>query len=138
MYNIGQWDPLRDLDAFFSRSPLRNSKKSDEWVPSVDIVEDDKEFLLKAEMPEVRKEDIKMNVEDGVLSFSGERRIERIEEGKKFHRVERSYGSFARSFALPENIKASAISAEFKDGLLKIHLPKEEAARPKSIDIKVG
>ena len=113
-----------------------------EWSPSVDISEDDKEFLVKAELPDVKREDIKVNVENGVLTITGERKFEKEEKGKKYHRIERSYGSFTRSFTrsftLPEAVKADKVAAEFKDGLLHVRLPKDESAKPKNIAVNVG
>jgi HSP20 family protein len=109
-----------------------------EWSPSVDITEDEKEFLVKAELPDVKKEDIKVNVENGVLTITGERKFEKEEKGKKYHRIERAYGNFTRSFTLPEAVKADKVAAEFKDGVLNVRLPKDEAAKPKSIAVKVG
>ncbi len=108
-----------------------------EWAPCVDISEDDKEFVVKAELPEVKKDDVKVTVEDGTLSIRGERKAEKEEKGKKFHRIERSYGSFERSFALPEAADAGKISSEFKYGVLTVHLPKNPNAKPKAIEIKV-
>jgi HSP20 family protein len=104
----------------------------------VDISEDDKEYLIKAEVPEMKKEEIKINVHDDVLAISGERKYEKEEKGKKYHRVERAYGSFVRTFALPEDADGSKVSAEYKDGVLKVHLPKSEKAKPKAIEVKVG
>ncbi|MBH0187604.1 MAG: Hsp20/alpha crystallin family protein, partial [Nitrospira sp.] len=96
------------------------------------------EYLIKAELPEVKKEDVKVSVEDGVLTLSGERRQEKEEKGKKYHRVERSYGSFVRSFSLPESVDEGGVKAEYKDGVLNLHLPKTEKVKPKSIEVKVG
>lgn len=106
-----------------------------EWAPVVDITEDDKEYLISAELPEIKKEEIKITVENGVLILSGERKRESEEKGKKFHRVERAYGTFVRTFALPDNANANQVNAQFKDGLLKIHVGKSEAARPKMIEV---
>jgi HSP20 family protein len=86
----------------------------------------------------VNKEDVKVTVEGGVLSISGERKAEKEEKDKKYHRIERSYGSFIRSFTLPEGASSDKIGAEFKDGILRLHLPKDEKAKPKSIDVKIG
>lgn len=109
-----------------------------EWTPLVDITEDEKEYLIKAELPEVKKEDVKVTVEDGVLTITGERKFEKEEKDKKYHRIERAYGSFMRSFTLPDTAAGDKVSAEFKDGVLKVHLPKSPEAKPKSIDVKVG
>ena len=107
------------------------------WSPLVDIAEDDKEYLVKAELPETKRDEIHVSVDDGVLTIRGERKIEHEEKNRKYHRVERAYGHFARSFALPEDSDGSRANAEFKDGVLKVHLPKNPEAKPKSIDIKV-
>jgi HSP20 family protein len=132
------------LSTIFGRAPVATSgdKKEAitvaEWSPLVDITEDDKEYLVKAELPEMKKEEIKINVHEDVLSISGERKYEKEEKGKKYHRVERAYGSFVRSFTLPEDADGSKINAEYKDGVLKIHLPKSEKAKPKAIEVRVS
>lgn len=144
-----RWDPFRELEDMserlnrvFSRPSLRNNGKENltvaDWMPTVDISETEGEYLIKAELPEVKKEDVKVTVENGVLTLQGERRQEKEEKGKKFHRVERSYGSFVRSFALPESVDESAVKAEYKDGVLNLHLPKAEKVKPKAIDVKVA
>jgi HSP20 family protein len=109
-----------------------------EWAPLVDIVEDGQEYLIKAEVPEVTKDNIKVTFENDVLTITGERKSEKEEKGKKFHRIERTYGTFARSFALPEDADGSKVSADFKDGILRVHLPKTEKAKPKSIEVTVS
>ena len=109
-----------------------------EWSPLVDITEDEKEYLIKAEVPEIKKEDIKLLVQDNVLTISGERKSEKEEKGKKYHRVERTFGSFMRSFTLPEDADGSKVAAEYKDGMLNVRLPKSEKAKPKSIEVKVA
>ena len=107
------------------------------WSPRVDIVENDKEFVIKAEIPEVKKEDVKVTADNGVLTIQGERKQEKEEKGKKFHRVERYYGSFTRSFTLPENVDETKIKANFKDGMLNLQVPKSEKSKPKAIEVKV-
>jgi HSP20 family protein len=109
-----------------------------EWTPLVDITEDDKEYLIKAELPEVKKDDVKVTVENGLLTISGERKIEKEEKGKRYHRVERAYGSFVRSFSLPDDADGNKVNAEFKDGVLRVHLAKSEHAKPKQIEVKVS
>jgi HSP20 family protein len=109
-----------------------------EWAPSVDIIEDEKEWLLKADLPEVMKDDVKVTVENGVLTITGERKFEKEEKDKKYHRIERSYGNFLRSFTLPDGADGSKVNAEFKDGVLKVHLPKGEKAKPKTVEVKVA
>jgi len=104
----------------------------------VDIAEDDKEYVITAELPEIKKEGVKVTVESGVLTISGERKFEKEEKGKKYHRIERAYGSFVRSFTVPDDADGSKVSAEFKEGVLRVHMPKSEKARPKSVEIKVS
>ena len=144
-----RWDPFRELEDMserlnrvFSRPSLRNSGKENltvaDWMPTVDISESDGEYLIKAELPEVKKEDVKVTVENGVLTLQGERRQEKEEKSKRFHRVERSYGSFVRSFSLPESVDESSVRADYKDGVLNLHLPKSEKVKPKAIDVKVA
>lgn len=145
-----RWSPLRDLEEMEKRLSgvigraigMPNAEKEEaisvaEWSPMVDITEDEKEYVVKAEIPEMKKEDIKIKVHDDVLSISGERKHEKEEKGKKYHRVERSYGSFVRSFTLPEDADGSKIAAEYKDGLLKVHLPKSEKAKSRAVEVKI-
>jgi len=103
----------------------------------VDISEDEKEYLIKAELPEVRKEDVKVTAEAGTLTIMGERRFENGEQGKKYHRVERTYGTFGRAFSLPPDASPAKVSAELKDGVLTVHLVKDEKAKPQQVEIKV-
>jgi HSP20 family protein len=109
-----------------------------DWTPMVDIQETEKEYLVKAELPEVKLEDVKVTVENGVLAIQGERRQEKEEKNKKFHRVERSYGTFLRTFAVPLDAEENKVAADFKDGILRVHLPKAEKPRPKAIEVKVA
>lgn len=149
MSALMKWNPFRELEdmqnrlsSFFGRTPVRGlgeeSMTVSEWTPLVDITEDEKEYLIKAELPEVKKEDVKVTVENGVLTITGERKFEKEEKDKKYHRIERAYGSFMRSFTLPDAAPGDKVSAEFKDGVLKVHLPKSAEAKPKAIDVKVG
>jgi HSP20 family protein len=144
-----RWDPFRELEEVserlnrvFTRPAMRTNGKEQltvaDWMPTVDISETDGEYLIKAELPEVKKEDVKVTVENGVLTIQGERLQEKEESGKKFHRVERSYGSFVRSFTLPESVDEGAVKADYKDGVLNLHLPKSEKVKPKAIEVKVG
>jgi len=140
-----KWEPLREIEDLFDRhtskmgwpSLSREAFSTTEWSPKVDIAETDKAFTIKAELPEVRKEDIKVNIENGELSISGERKQEKEEKGKKFHRVERFYGSFMRSFTLPGNVDGSNIKAEYKDGMLNLTLPKIAEAKSKATEVKI-
>ncbi len=148
--SIVRWDPFRELEDVSTRlnrifggqglargGEGRENIAALDWSPSVDIAETPEEFQLKAELPEVKKEDVKVSVESGVLRIAGERKQEKEEKDKKYHRVERSYGSFMRSFTLPENVDDGKVQAEFKDGLLMVHLPKTEKTKPKSLEVKI-
>ena len=108
-----------------------------DWSPEVDISQDEHEYLLKADLPEIKKDDLRVTVEDGILCVSGERKSEKEDQKRKFHRVERSYGSFRRSFTLPEDTDSKKVTAEFRDGVLKVHLPTTTIAKTKSVEIKV-
>ena len=109
-----------------------------EWAPVVDIIEDETEYLIKVDLPEIKKEEVKVTVENGVLVLSGERKLEKEEKGRKYHRIERAYGSFGRTFSLPDNADAEKVNAEFNEGVLKLHIAKSEAARPKQIEVKIS
>jgi HSP20 family protein len=128
----------RILSAFHpANGRAGNGRESvSEWSPLVNITEDEKEYLIAAEIPEVKKEDVKVTLENGVLTITGERKWEHEENNKKRHLIERSYGSFARSFSLPGDADASKVDAQFKDGILKIRVAKTEAARPKQIEVR--
>jgi HSP20 family protein len=141
------WNPFRELadferglERFFGRTGTTGEEpvSTGMWEPPTDIIEDDKEFLVKLEVPEVKKEEIKVTVDHGTLRITGERKEEKEEKDKKHHRVERYYGSFLRAFALPDTADGSKITAECKDGVLKVHLPKTEAAKPHAVEIKIA
>ena len=149
--SVVRWDPFRELEErsdrlnrVFARPGAARAADDKgalltfDWAPSVDIAETAEAFEIKAELPDVRKDDVRVTVEDGQLRISGERKQEKEEKGKKFHRVERSYGSFMRSFSLPENVDDSKLSAEYKDGVLNVRLPKTEKAKPRAIAVKVS
>ena len=126
---------------FGTWTPRPNGKEfltTVDWTPLVDIQETETEYLVKAELPEVRREDVKITVENGVLTVQGERRQEKEEKGKKLHRIERSYGAFLRTFAVPADAEENKVAADFKDGVLRVHLPKAEKPRPKAIEVKVA
>lgn len=145
-----RWDPFRELEEvsdrlnrMFMRPATRtvNGKETmivADWTPLVDISETEGEYQIKAEIPDVKKEDVKVTLEDGVLTIQGERKQEKEEKGKKYHRIERSYGSFVRTFSLPDVIDEEKVKAEFKDGVLNLYLPKSEKAKPKAIEVKVA
>ena len=108
-----------------------------DWSPDVDISEDDQGYLLKADLPEMKKADVRVTVEGGILSVSGERKTQKEDQKKKFHRIERSFGTFRRSFTLPEDADSMKVTAEFRDGVLKVHLPTTPVARSKATQVKV-
>jgi len=151
MNALTRWNQLRELEALhrglsslFSRPPALGPESQEEplavaeWVPLVDISEDDQEYLIKAELPEVKKEDVKVTAEDGTLTIMGERKFAKDDKSKKYHRVERAYGSFGRSFSLPDDVSPAKVSAEFKDGVLTVHLVKTAKAKPQQVEVKVA
>ena len=126
----------------FPTFPIRfpkngGSVKLADWSPLVDITEDDDEYLFKADLPEMKKDDIKVTMENGILYISGERRAEKEEKKRKFHRLERFFGTFERTFTVPEDADPTKIVAEFRDGVLQIHLPKRPMPEPKTVEVKV-
>ena len=148
---LTRWEPLREMEDFqnplstlFGRPQRRTNGHGREeitladWMPLADITEDEKEYLIKAELPELKKEEVKVTVENDVLTISGERKFEKEEKKKKYHRVERGYGTFMRSFALPDDADGKKVKAEFKNGLLTVHLPKSERAKSKHIEVNVA
>jgi HSP20 family protein len=116
---------------------VTESFKVADWTPAADIQETEKEYLLKLEIPEVKKEDVKVTLQDNELTVTGERKLEKEEKDKKFHRIERAYGTFVRTFNVPTDADETKINAEFKDGLLLLKLPKLDKPRPKTIEVKV-
>jgi HSP20 family protein len=153
MTALTRWNPLREIDelqrrlsSVFDLAPFRRSSlitdeeniTMPEWYPAVDIIEDDKEYLIKVELPEVNKDDVKVTVEGGTLTISGERHAEKEEKNRRFHRLERFHGRFERSFTIPDDAEDGKVNADFKDGVLRVHLAKSEKARPKQIEVKVG
>jgi HSP20 family protein len=147
---LTRWNPLRELEEFQNRilsafkPATRERGNGDqtltmaEWSPLVDVAEDDKEYIITAELPEVKKEDVKVTLENGMLTITGDRKFEKEEKTKKYHRIERSYGTFARSFTLPNDGDAAKVNAEFKEGMLRVRVAKSEAARPKLIEVKAS
>jgi len=140
------WNPIREFDdllgqynrLFGSLLPgERPGTATAEWRPMTNISETDKEYVIKAELPEVDKKDVEVTVHDGVINIRGERKLEEADENEKQHRIEFSYGAFSRSFTLPPDVDESGIHAESKNGVLKVHLPKTEARLPKPIPIKI-
>ena len=141
-----RWEPFTSMDELFSRFPSLvarwprvpgNGEANLDWAPSVDISETGQEYLIRANLPAVKKDDVEITFEDGMLTLSGERRQQEEQKDEKFHKVETLYGSFSRTFALPEAIDAASIKAESKDGVLTIHVPKTKAEAKKPTTIKV-
>ena len=141
MNTLSIWNPIHEMEELFHNrlaSVLGGERvQSVAWSPVVDIEETELNYLIRAELPGLSKEKVKVTVEDGVLTLSGERDLERKLEGKTFHHIERSHGTFTRSFTLPENAEAESVSANYKDGLLEIRVAKSEEALPKSIEVRV-
>ena len=145
------WNPLREIDEaqnrlsrfFLGGFPNRMGSGETpslavaDWSPEIDISEDDRGYLLKADLPEMKKDDVRVTVEDDILSVSGERKSLKEDQKRKFHRMERSFGNFRRSFTLPEDADSTKVTAEFRDGVLKVHLPTTPIARSKAIEVKV-
>lgn len=144
-----RWEPFGDADTLFnrlvpssfanwSRLALGGNDRKLEWSPSADISETEKEYVIRAELPAVRKEDVQVMYEDGMITIKGERKQQKDDKNEKFHRVESFYGSFERSFSLPENTNAEAIRCESKDGILTVHIPKAETPKhmPKQITVQ--
>ena len=148
--NLVKWDPFRELEdvsnrlnRIFGQSLARSESGQNmlavaDWAPSVDISETDSAYLIKGEIPGVKKEDVKVTIQDGMLTIQGERKQEKEEKGKKFHRIERSYGSFVRSFRVPDDADENSVKAEFKDGMLNVTLAKSAKAKPKAIEVSVS
>lgn len=146
--NIVRWDPYRDLTSFADRynrafGNVTGRERDEElslgtWVPPVDISEDKERITLTAELPGFREDQVDVQMEGGVLTIRGERKMEEEKEGRNFHRLERSYGHFVRSFTLPNNVDRDNIRASFNNGLLEIEMPKREEAKPKQIKIGTG
>jgi HSP20 family protein len=142
---IVRWDPTRELAGMeidrLNRmfSEFYGDAFTRGWVPAVDIYEtDDHEVVLKAELPDLKREDINLTFENGVLTLKGERKFEQETTRENFQRLERRYGSFSRSFTLPNTVDAARIHATYKDGVLTIRLPQREEAKPKQIAVNVN
>ena len=151
MNALTRWNQFKELEdlqhtlgSLFGRSQARwpegqeETMRVAEWTPLVDISEDGKEYLIKAELPEVKRENVKITMEDGTLTIAGDRKYEKEENGRKYHRVERFYGSFGRSFSIPDDASPAKVTADFKDGVLKVHLAKNEKARPQQVEVSVS
>lgn len=151
--NIARWDPFRELEdvterlnRMFARSALarptgetgKDTLTIFDWAPRVDIAETAEEYQIKAELPEVKPEEVKVTVENGVLRIEGERKQEKEEKGKRFHRIERSYGSFCRTFTLPDDVDENDVRAKLEGGMLNVRLTKAQKAKAKAIEVKLA
>ena len=125
----------REIDRFFSNFGMDMDSSDTVWSPSVDISETEKSYEVIAEIPGMDKKDIKISVQENVLLLSGEKKKEEEKEGHNYHRIERSYGKFERSFKLPTDVKADEIKAKYKDGVLSVEIPKAEEVKPKEITV---
>jgi HSP20 family protein len=146
--NIVRWDPIREMDQFFAR-PLgsfmgrwpRFAAETDDgepaWTPTLDVSETDSEYLVRADLPAVKKEDLSVTVDNDAVTIAGERKFDKEEKNERVHRRECFRGTFSRSLSLPDNAEASGIRAESKDGVLTVHIPKMKSERSKAIEVKV-
>src|ERR1700756_6067392 len=149
MNKLIKWNPLREMEEAqnrffgdFPTFPIRFPKnggsfKLADWSPLVDIAEDDHEYLFKVDLPEMKKDDVKVTIENGILYISGERRAEKEEKKRKLHRLESFFGTFERTFTVPEDADPTKIVDEFHDGGLQVHLPKRPTPKPQAIEVKV-
>jgi HSP20 family protein len=142
--NVIRWEPFREVDEMlrqysplFSRALRRNRGEAGEWTPVADISETEQEYVIKAELPEVKKEDVKVTLDNGIMTIAGERKYQKEQNDASEIRIESFYGTFSRSFSLPDNIDAKGIRAETKDGVLRVKIPKMQAAVPKTVSIEV-
>jgi len=145
--NMVRFDPFKELEAMTSRlnrlfDPSIARREDPEafggWAPAIDVEETDREYRIKADLPEVTRNDVKVNIHDGVLTIEGERRQEKEEKNKKFHRVERMYGKFLRRLDVPSDVALDQVAAEFANGVLNIRLPKSAAAKPRNVEVQVA
>ena len=136
---LSVWDPFADLNRIqreFEKSYFGPRSRAD-FAPAVDVHEDAESLVLRAELPGVKKEDVDISIDANVLTLKGERKLEKEEQGRRYHRVERAYGTFVRQFQLSSNIDSSKIDAQLADGVLTVRLAKREELRPRKIDVKV-
>jgi len=140
--SLSQYDPLSNFPATFRTFEdavarmLNEPRGARPWSPSVDIFETENELILKADLPDVKLEDIEVRVENQTLTLKGERKFEKDESNRGFHRIERQYGTFVRSFTVPASVDAERVAAEYKNGVLTVRLPKKEAAKPRQVKIQ--
>lgn len=146
-----RWEPVRELntlqsemnrllDTFFDTPSAQAAQTASgrRWIPAMDLVETEEDFILRADLPGLSEEDVKIELEDSVLTVSGERRSEHEQRKEGFYRVERAYGTFSRSLTLPEGVDPDRVQATFERGVLEIHIPKPEARKPRKVAISLG
>ncbi len=141
MSTLSIYNPFREFDALanrlFGQAGVSRQGESRPWLPQVDITEDESAYTITTDLPDVSKDAVKVTVEDGVLTVRGERKWEKKTDNTKVHLVERSYGSFTRSFRLPDDAAGDKVAASFKDGVLNVVLPKREEAKPRQVEVQV-
>jgi HSP20 family protein len=138
---LSVWDPFADLNRFqreVEKNFFQGRNRPADFAPMVDVHEDEEALVLRADLPGVKREDIEIQVDANVLTLKGERKLEQENEKRRYHRVERSYGSFVRQWQIPTNIDASKVDASFADGILTLKLPKKEEQKPRKIEIRGG
>jgi HSP20 family protein len=136
---LSVWDPFADLNRMqreFEKSYFGPRGRQADFAPSVDVLEDTEALILRAELPGVKREDIDVSVDSNVLTLKGERKLEHEEQERRYHRIERSYGSFVRQFQLPNNVDSTTIDAQLADGVLTLRLGKKQELKPRKIDVK--
>lgn len=145
-----RWTPFEGIDDLFNRMVPGLARSGQrlglgeggrmvvEWSPSADISETEKEYLIRAELPGVKKEDVKVTMEAGMITVSGERKQHKEDKSEKFHRIESFQGSFSRSFSLPEDVDSAAVRCESREGVLTVHLPKQAQRKPTPVEVKVS
>ena len=147
--DIVRWEPFEGLnriqshinDLFegrFGRSRLPDTPNSGVWYPPVDVLESEDSYFIRAELPGMKKEDFNLELKDGTLTLSGERKFEETKDGVEYHRVERLAGRFSRSFYLPQTVKHDGIKATYRDGILEVHVPKADEAKPRQITVSLN
>jgi HSP20 family protein len=142
MFDLARWEPfdgLNLIDNFFEDTWRRpQAMPAAVWYPPVDILESKDSYLIRAELPGMKQEDVNVEFNDGTLTVSGERKVEKPAEGVEIHRSERLAGKFSRSFQLPQAVAQDAIKATYRDGILEVHVPKAEEAKPRKITVNVN
>jgi HSP20 family protein len=146
-----RWEPVREIQTMqnemnrlfntFHNSPSRGNggqAVARRWIPAMDVVETDDQFVLRADLPGMSEQDVNIEVEDNVLTISGERKAEHEKKGEGYYRVERSWGAFSRSLTLPEGVDAEGIQASFDSGVLEVRIPKPEQQKPRKVQITLG